>query len=357
MIIAVIISYIGIKFIDHFEFFLPKINKFMGMLYPFVLSFIVAYILNPIVVFLEGRFKLKRGRSILITYIGIIGILVIFTSFVLPRITSNIVELFKSMPDFSKTAQKWINQTVVKNKIFTNVDLSNGLQNDMKSYIPKLSNLFMTSFDTILTGTIALTTSFLSILFSFIISIYVLHDKEKFIEFGKKIVYILLKKKNGDRFLNFGKTLHRMIGIYIGAKALDSTIIAVMAFIGISMLHSKYKLLLSMIVGITNMIPYFGPFIGMTVVFVINLFYSPINAIWILVFLILLQQFDGWYLDPKLTGGKVGMNPFLAILSVTMGGGFLGITGMILGIPIMAVIKIYVDYFIEKQDANMRQNT
>jgi predicted PurR-regulated permease PerM len=349
MILVVIISYIGIKFIDHFDIVKMKFNQFMKIIYPFIISFLAAYILSPAITFLEKKFKLQRGQSILITYIIIIGAILIFMSFIFPIITDSILDLFKHIPEFSATAQSYSDQVIESNDFLDIGHLSKVVRNNLKSYIPKLSNILMDTLDLLLKGTISFTASFLSTLVGFIISIYVLMDKEKFVSFGKKLTYILLKKEKGDLFLEFGKNLHKMIVIYIGAKSLDSAIIGSIAFIGMLFLKVKYALLFALIVGITNMIPYVGPLIGMSIACIINLFYAPMTALWLFIFLIILQQFDGWYLDPKLTGGKVGMHPFLAILSVALGGGFFGIFGMILGIPIMAVIKIYVDAFIERQ--------
>ena len=139
-----------------------------------------------------------------------------------------------------------------------------------------------------------------------------------------------------------------MIGTYLGIKAIDSLIIAFIALVGLNILGSQYVLLLSVIVGVTNMIPYFGPFIGILTGFVINVFSSPISAVIIAIFLLLLQQFDAWFLDPKLIGNKVGLSPLLVILAVTLGGGFYGIIGMILASPVMSVIKIYAGKAVNK---------
>lgn len=113
-------------------------------------------------------------------------------------------------------------------------------------------------------------------------------------------------------------------------------------------MKSEYALLLSVVVGITNMIPYFGPFIGMVVGFFINVFISPMKAVIVLIYLFILQQFDAWYLDPKLIGNRVGLSPFLVILGVTLGGAIYGPIGMILGSPVMSVIRIYTLKLIKK---------
>ncbi|MBV7273635.1 AI-2E family transporter [Clostridiaceae bacterium UIB06] len=118
---------------------------------------------------------------------------------------------------------------------------------------------------------------------------------------------------------------------------MDSLIIGAICFIGLIIFKSPYALLISIIVGITNMIPYFGSFIGMIPPFIINLFYDPKRAVWVVIFLVLLQQFDACFLEPKLVGDKVGLSPFLIILGITVGGSLFGVWGMILASPIMAV--------------------
>ncbi len=216
--------------------------------------------------------------------------------------------------------------------------------------IGKTSEFVVQILDKLLSKTWSFTNSFIKWIFGFIVSIYVLYDKEKFINIGKKIIFITFNEKNGSKIIEFFKNLHYMIGLYIGTKALDSTIIGGIAFIGLNILKSPYPLLIALIVGVTNMIPYFGPFIGMVVAFTINIFFSLFKAFAVLIFLFLLQQFDAWYLDPKLIGGKVGLTPFLVIFAVTLGGGLYGPVGMILAVPIMAVIKLYADKAIKRYD-------
>ena len=185
-------------------------------------------------------------------------------------------------------------------------------------------------------------------LFGFLISIYVLIDKDRFLTFSKKLTFIILGKRFGREAIYFVKTVHYMIGSYIGIKAIDSAIIAGMAFVGLSLLGSHYVLLITAIVGVANMIPYFGPFIGMVSGALINLFFDPIQAIIIFLYILALQQFDGWFLEPKLIGNRLGLRPFLVILGVIVGGSLYGPIGMLLGSPIMAVIKIYTIRFLNK---------
>ena len=139
-----------------------------------------------------------------------------------------------------------------------------------------------------------------------------------------------------------------MIGEYIGIKAIDSSIIAVMALILLTIVKSEYAFLLAIIVGITNMIPYFGPFIGEIIGFLFNVFVSPTKGIVVFLVLLALQLFDGWYLDPKLIGDKVGVRPLYIIIAVLIGGGFFGAIGMLLASPTVATLKIYYERLMKK---------
>ena len=168
-------------------------------------------------------------------------------------------------------------------------------------------------------------------------------------QFAKKIIYISLKKKNGDRFIRFFKNIHNMIGVYIGIKAIDSLIIGIIAFVGLSIIRSPYVFLIALVVGVTNMIPYFGPFVGGVIAVFITLLYSPIKALWVTIFIFALQQFDGLYLGPKILGIQVGLKPFWILTSIMVGGGFFGIWGMLFAVPVVAVIGNILKKYIEKQ--------
>ncbi|WP_125152057.1 AI-2E family transporter [Clostridium rectalis] len=349
IVIAVIIGFILIKLINNYNVFFSFVSKFFSIISPFIFAMIIAYILNPIMNFLERKFKLKRSLSILITYSLIIFIIAIFLIYLMPKITSSIIDIGKNIPEVATKSQNWINNFIQKHGLQDYIVNSMGDFNLKPDFlVSKASTILVNVLNTLLSKTLSFTNSFIKWIFGFIISIYVLADKERIIDFFKKIIYIVFKNKNGTRIMTFFKNIHYMIGIYIGTKALDSLIIAIIAFVGLNILKSPYTLLIALIVGVTNMIPYFGPFVGMVAAFIINIFFSPLKALFVLIFLFLLQQFDGWYLDPKLIGGKVGLNPFLIIFAVTVGGGFYGAIGMLLAVPTMAVIKIYVDKLMLK---------
>lgn len=352
LILVVILSYISIKIIDNLGAILSGIGSFIGILTPFIIAFITAYILSPILNLVERRFKFKRGINVLITYSFVIVLITLFIRVLFPAIAESIQELINNIPFLTQKTQSFISTNMDNNEFLKGLAQSNSLKSSLQSYIPKLSSMLSSLGDTLVKSTISFTTSFINIVFGFIIGIYVLADKEKYVDLGKKLVYLIFKEKNGKKFLDFMNTLNYNFSVYIGAKALDSLIIALICFIGASILKSKYIIIVTVVVGVTNMIPYFGPVIGMVVAFLINVFYNPRTAVVVLIFLIILQQFDGWYLDPKITGNKVGITPFLTILGVTLGGAFFGVIGMILGVPIIAVVKIYVDRLLAEHFAS-----
>lgn len=354
LVLAIVVAFILIRTIDNYTFLMSGLNKFLAIISPFTFAFVIAYVLNPIMNLLERKCKLKRSMSLLITYIFIIGVVILFFVDLMPKIYNSLLDIIKNAPQFANEVQEWLNRFLLDEKIQSFIS-STGMTNIKPDFLAnKFSSNIMLIINAILSKTLLFTNYFIKWIFGFIISIYVLYDKERFLSIAKKFIYIVFKERNAKRLLNFTSNIHRMIGIYIGIKAVDSLIVAVLAFIGLSIIKSPYILIITVVVGVTNMIPYFGPLVGMLVGFIINLFFNPLKALIVLIFLFLLQQFDGWYLDPKLVGGKVGLSPFLVIFAVTLGGGLYGPVGMLLAAPTMAVIKIYVDKLFSKYD-NMKE--
>lgn len=351
LIVAVIIAFICIQLILNYKSIIAIMGGAAKILTPFILAFIIAYILNPIMVFLEKRLNLKRGHSILVTYAFIIGAMVVFSVVVLPRIFSSVMDIIQNIPSFTSEVYKWM----YSHKTSAIINSSELIKNNAGTLVQKFSAFTSNWLNILLSTTISFTSSLVNILFGLIISIYVLSDKEKFKNITKNITCILFKEKYAGYVIEFFKNVNNMISLYLGTKAIDSLIIGVICFVGLIILKSPYALLISIMVGITNMIPYFGPFIGMIPPFIINLFYDPKRAVWIVIFLVLLQQFDAWFLEPKLVGDKVGLSPFLIILGITVGGSLFGVWGMILASPIMAVLKIYVGSWFESKVRNLKE--
>lgn len=358
ILVIVLIALVGYKLIDNYQIFLKFIGTTMSIISPFIYVLIFAYCFNPIMKVFEKRLKMKRGLSILCTYLLIGGVIVIASLYIVPGIVDSIISITSEIPKYMETAQGWINEAL-KNQHFYEIINSAGLLDNITVLSGKLSSIIIGILNGSVSSIVSITTNLVKIGFGFLISIYILLDKENFINQVKTLTYMILKEEKGSKLIEFVRIYNKMIGLYIGTKAIDSAIIGVLAFIGLMIIDAPYVTLLSLIVAITNMIPYFGPLVGEVIGAVVGVFVSPMMAITIFIFLLALQQFDAWYLDPKLIGDKVGVKPFYIILAVTIGGGFFGPIGMLLASPTMATINIYyerkVSLFMAKHRNLMKQ--
>lgn len=342
ILVIVLIALVGYKLIDNYQMFLNLISTTMSVISPFIYAMIFAYCINPIMNLFERKLKMKRGLSILSTYLLIGGAIVIGALYIVPSIVDSIISITSEIPKYMETVQGWINEAL-KNQNLYDLIKSTGLLDNISVISGKMSSIIIGILDGSVSSIVSITTNVVKIGFGFLISIYILLDKERFITEVKTITYMILKEEKGTKLIGLVRTYHEMIGKYIGTKAIDSAIIGVLAFLGLMIIGAPYTPLLAIIVGVTNMIPYFGPFVGEVIGAAVGIFISPAMAITIFIFLLALQQFDAWYLDPKLIGDKVGVKPFYIILAVTIGGGFFGPIGMLLASPTMATINIYYE--------------
>lgn len=339
---VIIVSYICISVIQNIfsnESIFETIYKIIA---PFLFAFIIAYILNPIVNLFNKKLKINRYLSIAITYILFLSVIALLLVILIPKIYTSSLEVVHNLPTITNYIHSMLSGGSSQPTNYSN------MLNSVKNALPTLTTKLSSVSGVLISGAISVTSSLVHLFFGFLISIYVLVDKDRFLTFSKKLTFIIFGKRFGREAIYFVKTVHYMIGSYIGIKAIDSAIIAGMAFVGLNLLGAHYVLLITAIVGVANMIPYFGPFIGMVSGAIINLFFSPVEAIIVFLYILALQQFDGWFLEPKLIGNRLGLRPFLVILGVIVGGSLYGPIGMLLGSPIMAVIKIYTIRFLNK---------
>lgn len=347
-----IIAFLLFKAINNIECLAASFWFLIEIVNPFFWAFGIAYILNPLMVHIERRFKLKRALSILVVYMVVIGLITLTVTIVSPTIASNIGDLVNNMPDYARQTEAWFNTNIGKLNLVNNADVIRWINNFLTTSLDKLTEVLNTGVNTVLTKAISFTSSFLKMIFGFIISIYILKDKEIFKKSIKRFLYATFDEESVNAFLIFGDEVNRLFSQYIIGKFIDSLIIGLLCAIGLIILDIPYALLISFIVGLTNMIPYFGPFIGMIPAVIITLFSNPSKAIWVFIFILILQQFDGWFLGPKILGDKVGLSPVWIILAITIGGGTFGVLGMFLGVPIMAIIKTSLQRFISRRLKN-----
>ena len=350
----IIITLVLFKVIDRVDSILNIFIYLLTILQPFFWGLGIAYALNPIMSFFERKikfkFKFKRLVSIIITYVIVLGIVASLITIVIPMIVRNIDELIDNYDLYKNRGIAYFNRVIVNTKIYNDLDLGEFMNMDsFSTYVADIPDTLGSLVDKLFDFAINFMGFLFRIVVGMVIAIYLLLDKQRFQLGIKKILYSNLSEKKATSTILFFKDVHMIFSKYIVGKSIDSLIIGLMCFIGLLILDVRYAALLAIIVGITNMIPYFGPFIGMIPAIVITLFYDPVKAIWVGVFILALQQFDGYFLGPKILGDSVGLSPFWIILGILVGGSLMGILGMLIAVPVVAVFQLIVSRTIDKK--------
>ena len=347
LIISILVILILFKLIDNADIFINIIKKFISLSMSFIYGVVIAYVLTPIVKLFEKKAKLNRGLSIALTYTILIGSIALLALYAIPNLIDNIKEIGSNIPNYITSIENMINKVIGQEDI-NNFINTTGANISINTYMDKAGEIIIGALEGSVMKMVSLSSIIIQFIIGLLVAIYILMDKERLLFECKRLMYLILKKEKSDKIIEFIQTYNSMIVTYIGIKAIDSTIIGILAFILLTIVNSEYALLLAILVGITNMIPYFGPFIGEILGFLINVFVSPMKGVVVFLTLFALQMFDGWYLDPKLIGNKVGVRPFWIIYAVVIGGGFFGPIGMLLASPTAATIKIYYKKILDK---------
>ena len=335
-----------------------NIRRILNVMKPFLLGMIIAYILNPIVrwfeqkvvkdiPYIKNRKKSHRVISTVLVFIIAITVIVITLLHVIPGIVQNITDLIGVLPSFVNENQnkftEWMNN-LYKDDVY---NITGIIEKNINSIFHKIGELFKNGLDNLLNSVIQFTSTTFNMIISLIVSFYILVDKESIIRSTMRTLRAFLSEHKVEKLKNFYRDADNIFVKYVIGKSLDSFIIAVMAFIMLTILKSPYVILITLTVGVTNMIPYFGPLIGELVGFIFVSFYSPIKALWVLLVLFLLQQFDSFYLTPKILGDKMGLNPVWIIFSIVLGGSLFGVMGMFLGVPVISIIVMVVRRYVD----------
>ena len=353
VICASILLYLGISNINEIK---SSLNDFVSTLQPFIIGGTLAYLLNFILKFYEERVlshemlkKMKksgkRASGLVLTYITASIITYLFIQFVLPQLISSIVGLANNIPqyveNFTKLANDLINNMNLQPEY---IDLITNKFGELVTYIITIiSNLLPVVGNFIVEAT----SSILNIIIGIIVSIYILIDKEKFMAQGKNVVYAFSSEDRANFILKLATQSNMTFSRIIGGKILDSFIIGVLTFIILTIFKMPYVLLISVIVGVTNIIPFFGPFIGGIPAAIIILFVSPTKALWFVIIIIIIQQIDGNIIGPKILGDSIGISAFWILFSLLVAAKFMGFVGMVIGVPLFAIFYSIIKEIVE----------
>ncbi len=324
------------------------LQSVLSALTPFVIAFFIAYILNPLVKRFErllGK-RLMKNRSgkarkitaIAITYMLVLACFSIVILYITPELINSAKDLDNSYKKINlKDVEKTINNFLSGfSNTFPGLNMEI-IENKVNDMIPKLFNYGTDAISYVLSLSVSVVRIIINFLLAFVISCYMLADKHSLKYNIKRLTYCILPKKTASSFIQTLKECNIIFSKFIVGKSIDSLIIGLICFVAMTILRLDYAVLLSIIVGVTNMIPYFGPFIGAIPGVLIYLFLNPIQALIFAIMILVLQQFDGLYLGPKILGESTGLTPLWVIFGITLGGAYAGVLGMFLGVPFVAV--------------------
>lgn len=361
VICASMLFYFGIF---HMDVLIRGFRILSSVMMPVIFGVVIAYLLTPVVNFLEEKFffplmkrkkmeinkkKKKAVRYICVFFALIFALVIIYSlmAMIVPSIVESIISIINDMPRYVQNVGNWLNSILKDNPELrsTAIDFFNSYSSKMETWmnvqlLPQLKEVVQ-QFTTGVFGALVFIKNFL---IGAIISVYLMADKEGFLTQGKMFIYAAFDAERANDIIRGCRFVNKTFGGFVNGKIVDSAIIGVLCYILTSIIGTPYAILVSVIVGVTNVIPFFGPYLGAIPSAFIILLVNPMQCLYFLITILLLQQFDGNILGPKILGGSTGLSSFMVIVAILLFGGLLGIPGMIIGVPVWAVIVAGLKY-------------
>ena len=357
---AISLSILFFFLIYRFQGFGDAISKLTGILMPFIYGAVIAYLLKPVCNcvedFLRRLLPEKMGTAanmLAVTISLLFGILVVYAliMMIVPQLITSVTTLYYTARNNLNDFVDWASHQEI---IASNQKLLDFIETSYDNLQDTLDNLVRTklipSMQSLLSGAALGVMSFVTflknIVIGLIVSVYLLASRKKFGQQGKLILYSLVKPRWADIILEEILYADKMFGGFINGKILDSAIIGVLCYIACLIFKFPSALLVSVIIGVTNVIPFFGPFIGAIPATLLILIQNPIKALWFVLFVLVLQQVDGNIIGPKILGNTTGLSSFWVLFAILLFGGLWGFVGMIIGVPLFAVIYDVLKKFV-----------
>ena len=344
LVVASTIAIRAIVFPGQTRDFIGGVLRAVG---PFLIAILIAYILQP---FVKAVYKVLRKCikilperpamviAMLIVYLIAFGLLITLLVYILPELVRNLGDLVTYVPTGFEELRRIMG---VLQEHFPDVDFSSittMLDNTQSNLISSLREIAGELIPVIYSASVSLVTMIGNFLIAVIVSVYMLYGRGSLLRLLKILMYTIVREEKIPVFLEICKDCNRIFSSFVVSKMVDSVIIGILCSILMTILKLPYVMLISVIVGITNMIPYFGPFIGAVPGLAIMLVIDPVKALVFGIMILCLQQFDGLVLGPKLLGDSTGMKPIWIIFAITIGGKFFGVVGMFMGVPVCAIL-------------------
>ncbi|MEG6612293.1 AI-2E family transporter [Pseudoclostridium thermosuccinogenes] len=324
-------------------FFYRYGSKIKKILSPFFMAVFITYMVSPIVAKLEKK-KIPKSKGILLVYSLIIATVISVVLFLIPELINNTRELMNTLPEIIKEYQRMLNNFLyairysnwpddIKGMVFN--ELLNGLD-IVQKYVTETLRKTFTGF----IGTI-------NLVFDFTLAMVIAYYFIKDVDFFKNSALMLIPRKWRNGMINAGRDIHGILSNFIQGQLLTALIVGILETIGLVIVRVKYPLVLGLIGGAANIIPFFGPIIGAVPAVAVALLDSPVKALWTIGVFTLIQQIDNNFISPKIIEGRLGLHPVSTMLAVLVGGEFFGLIGMMLAVPVLAMIKAVLKRAIE----------
>lgn len=346
------------------------LKSFFSAIAPITWGLIIAYIMNPIMMWSEKHIKkvtekkkpmpkLTRIISTFFTMLVFIAMLSALCAIILPQVIDSVTKIFNNMGTYINNLEKWVNSLLVEHpdlvkeidNQFNNIEAT--ITEFINNIVPKIGDVMVKITDSALSFIMSLK----DFLIGIIVAVYFLFDKEHFQSQIKKIISAVMPEKAVSGLFRICTQTNSSISGFISGKVIDSIIIGCLCFICMTIMKIDFTVLISVIVGVTNIIPFFGPIIGAVPSALLLLMSSPKQVIPFVILIAIIQQLDGNIIGPKILGQSTGVSAFWVLFSILVGGGLFGFAGMILGVPIFAVIysliNQYINYLLESKSMSV----
>ena len=345
---VIFIGAIILKLFLSWEETVKTLKGILNITMPFLTGALIAFVLNPAVKkvsFVLGRFcHMKEGSprkmlSIAITYILVLGMVVVVLFGIIPQVGASITDLVNYIPTAANQIYHFVDNL---EEHFPELDMDiirNAVNNAIPDFINYAKDFATNIVPALYQISMSIVKWMLNLAIAVIVSIYMLADKKPLQNSFKAFIYAFIPIKHISSIIEILRDANKLFSSFIIGKALDAAIIGFLCFLFMSLLRLPYAVLISVIVGITNIIPYFGPFIGTIPGVFILLLISPIKALVFAILILVLQQFDSLILEPKILGDSTGLRPLWIIIAITIGGSLAGVLGMFLGVPVVAFLR------------------
>lgn len=357
------------RIVANFTGFREGLSTLMAIISPFIYGFIMAYLLSPIYNFIVRKTypKLKdatknnkralmvsRILATIVSLIILLGAVFGLMALLIPQIVDSVRGISQTLPSNLDDVSNWINSLVagMEDTRLANT-IREGIYELQDNLLAWVQNTFLPgvgSFMQRVSSSVILTIkTFFNIAIGVIACVYFLNGKDVFRAQGRKMVLAIAGKSKAEEVFEFVQFTNKTFGDFISGKVIDSIIVGLICFVAMNIFKMPYPLLISTIVGVTNIIPFFGPFIGAIPSIGIIFLTEPIQALWFLILIVVLQQLDGNIIGPKIIGNSIGLGSFWVMFAIIIGGGLFGFIGMVLGVPVFAVIYYYLGKLVEKK--------